>query len=105
MFDDTSTDFTDDIQIASGCDLSYAFAIQPLDLTGCTASFITEFGTFSVALSVDIEGDQSVTTFATSVLRTSLPVPGLYSWKIRVTFPGSPSTVIPYGSGGLLVTE
>lgn len=102
MFDDTSTDFEDDIEVPAGCDLSYSFAIQPLDLTGCTASFITEFGTFTAALSVAVEGAQSVTTFAVAIPGASLPVAGLYSWKIRVTFSGG--QVLPYGSGGLLVS-
>lgn len=100
-FDDTSTDFSDDITLPLGCDLSYAYSLQPFDGTGCTAQFITDVGTFSVAIAVDVEGDQSVTTFTVAEPANSFTVPGLYAWKLRVTFPGG--QVLPYGHGGFLV--
>lgn len=100
-FDDTSTDFTDDITVPSGCDLFYAFEIQPFDGTGCTAAFITDFGTFTVTLTVVVEGDQPVTTFSVYIAHGSLAPAGVHNWKIRVTFPGG--QVLPYGNGGLLL--
>lgn len=103
MYDDTSTDFTKDISLPSGCDLFFAFAIQPFDGSGYTASFIADFGTFAVTLSVVVDGDQPVTTFSVQIPAASMPAPGLYSWKIRATAPGG--AVLPYGNGGLLITE
>ena len=103
MFDDTATDYTEDLTVPAGCDLVYSFEVQPLDLTGATASFITDFGTFAVTLSVVVEGDQAVTTFAVTIPAASMPaVPGLHTWKIRVTFAGG--QVLPYGNGSILVT-
>lgn len=105
MFNDSETDFQDDIVLPVGCDLFYSFSIQPLDVTGCTAEFITgATGSYTVALSVVVEGDQPVSTFTVDVPPGSLPaVSTLDSWKIRVTFPGG--QVLPYGHGGLLFTS
>jgi hypothetical protein len=99
--DENSTDFLDDITIPTGCDLYYSFSVQPVDLTGCSAQFITTFGTFSVTLTVTADGDQPVTTFLVQIPSASLPVPGFNTWKIQVIWPGGPT--VQYGHGGLQV--
>lgn len=99
--DETSTDFLDDIGIPSGTDLYYSFSLQPVDLTGCAAQFITTFGTFTVTLSITADGDQPVSQFLVQIPNASLPVPGFYTWKIQVTWPGGPT--LQYGHGGLSI--
>jgi hypothetical protein len=98
-----STDFLDDISIPTGCDLYYSFSVQPVDLTGCSAQFITTFGTFAVQLVVTADGDQPVTQFLVQIPNASLPTPGFYTWRILVTWPTSPPLTVPYGHGGLSV--
>jgi hypothetical protein len=100
---DTSTDFQDDIAVPVGTDLSYIFSVQPLDVTGCTATFVTLFGTFPVALSVAVEGDQSVSQFTVAIPNASLPAAGVYTWRMLVTWPFSPSVTLQYGHGGIYV--
>ena len=100
----TTTDFLDDITVAVGTDSPYVFSVCPVDLTGTTAQFITSFGTFPVVLSVAYNGDLPTTTFSTGVPNASLPAVGVYTWAIRVTWPGTPSIVLQYGHGAFYVT-
>jgi hypothetical protein len=101
--DESSTDFLDDITIPVSCDLYYSFSVQPLDLTGCAAQFITTFGTFTVDLIITADGDQPVTQFIVDLANALLPAAGFYTWKILVTWPGGPT--VPYGHGGLSVNS
>ena len=101
---DEGTNFTDDISVPAGCTLSYVFSLEPLSLAGCTAQFITDFGTYPVTLTVTADGQDSVTQFlvnvAASVMSTILV--GVYTWRILVTFADG-VTVLPYGHGSILV--
>ena len=100
---ETNTDFQDDIVVPVGTDMSYNFSVTPLDVTGCTAQFITSFGTFPVTLTVMVEGDLSVSAFYVTIPNASLPVAGVYTWKILVTWPFSPTVKLQYGHGALYV--
>jgi hypothetical protein len=64
---------------------------------------VTSFGTFAVTLEMDVEGDFTVTTFTTTIPNASMPAPGVYTWKILVTWPTSPAIVLQYGHGGFYV--
>jgi hypothetical protein len=102
---ETDTDFQEDITVPLGTDLAYIFSVQPLDVTGCTAQMITSFGTFTTVLSVMVEGDQSVSQFSTTIPNASLPsIPGVYTWKIMLTWPFAPPVTLRYGHGSVYVT-
>lgn len=101
---DEATNFTEDIRSPVACDLSYAFEIEPLDLTGCTAAFVTDFGTFAGVVSTVNAGTSD------AVSQVSLGIPavtmsgvlvGVHTWRCLVTFPGG--QVLPYGHGAILV--
>lgn len=99
----TQSDFEAEIEVPAGTDAYYGFAVAPLDLTGTTAVMVTDFGTFPVVLTVDLEGDVAVTTLATAIPNASLPAPGVYKWRILVTWPYSPPFVLQYGHGAFYV--
>ena len=101
--EETSTDFIDDISVPTGCDLWYSFSVQPVDLTGCSAQFITTFGTFTCTLAVTADGDQPVTTFTVQIPNAMLPAASFNTWKILVTWPSSPPLTVPYGHGGFQI--
>jgi hypothetical protein len=102
---ETGTNFTEDIRSPVGCDLFYGFTIEPLDLTGCTSSFVTDFGTFAGTITVVNAG----TPDATSTVSLDIPavtmaaiLPGVYAWRNLVTFPTG--QILPYGNGSILVS-
>ena len=102
MADDT--DFTKDLVVVSGCDLLWAFSLQPFDGTGCSASFVTDFGTFAATIDVDTFADQALTTFTVSIPAASLSSvvkDVVHTWRMLVTFSGG--QVLPFGHGGLLI--
>ena len=100
---ETDTDFEGDISVPVGTDMFYSFSISPLDATGCTASFITTFGTFTPTITISVEGDVSTTTFSIVIPNASLPAPGVYTWRHLVSFAFSPPVTLPYGHGGFYV--
>lgn len=108
----TQSDFVDTIEIPAGTDGFYGFSIAPLDLTGTTAVLevldATTFAvlqTYSVTLTVDVEGDVPVTTFATPFPKAGLLAPGVYAWRLQVTWPFTPTFTLQYGHGSYYIRE
>lgn len=99
-------DFEEDYTFPAGTDYLWMYEWQPLDLTGCTAQFIADFGTLSFAVSVTTSGDDTVSTISGQIPHSisATLVPGtLYAWKVLVTFPTIPSTVVQMGHGEIAV--
>jgi fructose-1,6-bisphosphatase/inositol monophosphatase family enzyme len=101
---DESTNFAEDIYVPTGTTLSYIFAIEPLDLTGATAAFITDFGTYTTALAMTTDGQVTVTTFTTLITATAMAAVavGVHTWRLLVTMADG-VTILPYGNGSINV--
>lgn len=99
-------DFSEDFQFPAGTDYPWSYQWQPLDLTGCTASFIADFGTIAFTISVAVNGDDTVSTITGNIpnATTNTLVKGnVYNWKVLVTFPTVPSTIVQMGHGEIAV--
>lgn len=103
---DYSTDFVEDYEIPQGTDFLWDYSWEPLDLTGCTASFVADFGTYACTLTMVTSGDDVVSEVSVQIpnAATSTLTPGnLYAWKVLVSFPTGPATVLPFGHGQILI--
>lgn len=99
-------DFEEDYTFPKGTDFLWSYEWQPLDLSGCSASFVADFGTFPFEIDVVTSGDDPVSTVSGRIpnATTNTLVPGnLYAWSLRVTFFTSPSTVVQMGHGEIAV--
>lgn len=102
MPSEESTTFVEDLKVPQGTDLFFAMQLEPFDGTGCTAQFVTDFGTYAVAIVITSAGVDQVTTFSARVPASALASQsGVHAWKHMVTFPDG--TVLQYGRGSLLV--
>lgn len=102
MSDDESTTFYEDITAPQGTDLFWAFELEPFDGTGCTSQFVTDFGTYSVTISVTSSGSDPVTSFSVRVLASVMAaLSGVYAWRHLVTF--ADGTILEYGRGSIVV--
>jgi len=96
-----STDFYEDIIVPSGTDLFWAYSVEPLDLTGCTGSFIASFGTFATIIVAAQDGDDVASTWTLDIPAASMPAAGVYTFAHLMTF--TTGSILPYGHGSIVV--
>ncbi len=102
---DYSPDFAEDYEVSVGTDFVWDYQWQPLDLTGCSASFVADFGTLPCTIVVSTFADDPVSEIKVQIPNATTAgwTSGtLYAWRVLVTFPGSPATVLPFGHGRIL---
>jgi hypothetical protein len=95
-----------DHKVLRGTTFRWAFEISPLDLTGCTAVMrVTTLGDLAMTIAVSLLGPTPVSRITltdVAAATTTTWAAGLYDYTVLVTFPGG--TVLPYGTGKVLVT-
>ena len=63
-FGESDQNAYEDITVPVGCDLSWAFSLEPWDATGTSASFVVNGITFAMVITVTADGDDPVSAFA-----------------------------------------
>lgn len=103
---DETLDFAEDYEVPLGTDFAWVYEWQPLNLTGATAQFIADFGTFACTVTVTQSGDDSVSQVSVTIpnaTTSTLTKGGLYNWQMQVTVPGVPSNITRMGHGMILM--
>jgi len=94
------TSFYRDIRVRAGTTLLDAYEIAPLDLTGCSATaHVQTLGNFPVVLTTTNVGVTPHGRFDFDVVDTVTAgwAPGIYSYRVDVTFAGGQVLTYSYG--------
>lgn len=104
-----SLDLYEDVEAVLSCDLRWGFSVEPVDCTGCSATFSIPEANVSYGMTISVaDGDSGkvsslalhLTPAQVTVLDAVAP---MLAYRIFVTFPDT--SVLTFGHGRVIITD